>query len=243
MEVQQLELDLWQSLETASRFPETADLRSLCDALEQTLSEQPLAEQLTVAGDVLMQLSEVHAARANLLISGWERRHNPAEPVVNLENCVDLFVQSLTLDVSELFEEPEPIQYPANRKQKSSIQEEGSVVGEVDKATLLNWVDQVAADQALNEAQMAEQIRDLAHGENVEEWSRAIAHYFSTFVTQKSCQSHITISLTDLCHAMQKSLVEVWLGLLLGDKSYQFYQTSNNFYDTAGIEIRAKLPH
>ncbi len=30
MEVQQLELDLWQSLETASRFPETADLRSLC---------------------------------------------------------------------------------------------------------------------------------------------------------------------------------------------------------------------
>jgi len=70
MEVQQLELDLWQSLEKASRFPETADLRSLCDALEQTLSDQSLAEQLTVAGDVLVQLSEVHAARANLLISG-----------------------------------------------------------------------------------------------------------------------------------------------------------------------------
>ncbi len=68
MEVQQLELDLWQSLETASRFPETADLRSLCDALEQTLFDQSLAEQLAVAGDVLVQLSEVYAARADLLI-------------------------------------------------------------------------------------------------------------------------------------------------------------------------------
>jgi hypothetical protein len=219
MEVQQLELDLWQSLEKASRFPETADLRSLCDALEHTLSNQSLAEQLTVAGDVLVQLSEVHAARANLWISGWERRHNPAEPVVNLEECVDLFVQSLTLDVSELFEEPEPIQYPANRKQKSSIQEEGSVVGEVDKNALLNWVDQVAADQPLNEAQMAEQIRDLAHGENVEEWSRAIAQYLR--------QLHSNIRLPDLQQALEMPTVELWLGLLMGgyslDQQGEFY--------------------
>ncbi len=243
MEVQQLELDLWQSLETASRFPETADLRSLCDALEQTLLDQSLAEQLAVAGNVLVQLSEVHAARADLLISRWERRHNPTEPVVNLEECVELFVQSLSLDVTDLFEEPEPVRYPTNRKKKSFAQVDGSIVGEVDKEALLNWVDQMAAEQPLDEIQMAEQIWDLAHGENVEEWSRAIAHYFSTLVTQKPCQRHITISLADLCHAMQKSLVEVWLGLLLGDELYQFHQTSNNFYDTAGIEIRAELPH
>ena len=102
------------------------------------------------------------------LISGWERRHNPVEPVINLEDCVDLFVQSLTLNVSELFEDPEPIQYPANRKKKSSIQEEGSIVGEIDKNALLNWVDQMTAAQPLDELQMAEQIRDLAHGENIE---------------------------------------------------------------------------
>ncbi|MGG6297704.1 hypothetical protein ACQ4M4_25195 [Leptolyngbya sp. AN02str] len=225
MEVQQLELDLWQSLEKASRFPETADLRSLCDALEQTLSDQSLAEQLTVVGDVLVQLSEVHAARANLLISGWERRHNPAEPVVNLENCVDLFVQSLTLDVSDLFEEPEPIQYPANRKQKSS-QEEGSVVGEVDKNTLLNWVDQVAADQALNEAQVAEQIRDLAHGENVEEWSRAIAQYLQRFGSR--------ILLPDLQQALEMPIVELWLGLLMG--GYALSQ-QGEFYDSQTLWI------
>jgi hypothetical protein len=229
MEIQQLELDLWQSLEAASRFPETADLRSLCDALEQTLSDQSLAEQLTVAGDVLVQLSEVHAARANLLISGWERRHNPAEPVVNLEDCVDLFVQSLTLDVSELFEEPEPIQYPANRKQKSSIQEEGSVVREVDKNALLNWVDQVAADQALNEAQMAEQIRDLAHGENVEEWSRAISLQIK--------QIKHSISLIGLQKILGMPIVEVWLGSLLGNPNYYLYRASGDFYQLDGIKI------
>jgi hypothetical protein len=223
MEVQQLELDLWQSLETASRFPETADLRSLCDALEQTLSDQSLAEQLAVAGDVLVRLSEVHAARADLLISRWERRHNPTEPVVNLEECVDLFVQSLSLDVTDLFEEPEPVQYPTNRKKKSSTQVDGSIVEEVDKEALLNWVDQMTAEQPLDEAQMAEQIQDLAHGENVEEWSRAIANYL--------IQIKSPIQLLELQQSLQMPIVEVWLGLLLGNFSLKqqgdFYNSQN----------------
>lgn len=233
MEVQQLELDLWQSLETASRFPETADLRSLCDALEQTLSDQSLAEQLAVAGDVLVQLSEVHAARADLLISRWERRYNPKEPVVNLEECVDLFVQSLSLDVTDLFEEPEPMQYPANRKKKSSAQADGSVVGEVDKDALLNWVDQMAAEQTLDELQIAEQIRDLAHGENVEEWSKAIAQYLQHL--------HSNIRLPDLQQALKMSIVELWLGLLLGgyplEQRGEFYNSQTLWIISANKEV------
>ncbi|NJL39766.1 MAG: hypothetical protein HC833_00770 [Leptolyngbyaceae cyanobacterium RM1_406_9] len=228
--MQQLELDLWQSLETASRFPETADLRSLCDALEHTLLDQSLAAQLAVAGDVLVQLSEVHAARADLLISRWERRHNPTEPVVNLEECVDLFVQSLSLDVTDLFEEPEPMQYPTNRKKKSSAQADGSVVGEVDKDTLLNWVDQMAAEQTLDELQMAEQIRDLAHGENIEEWSRAIAQYLQHL--------HSNIRLPDLQQALKMPMVELWLGLLMG--GYSLNQ-QGEFYDTQTLWIANNL--
>jgi hypothetical protein len=226
MEIQQLELDLWQSLETASRFPETANLRSLCDALEQTLSDQSLAEQLAVAGDVLVQLSAVHAARANLLISRWERRHNPTEPVVSLEECVDLFVQSLSLDVTDLFEEPEPVQYPANRKKKSSAQEDGSVVGEVDKDALLRWVDQMAVEQPLDEAQMAAQIRELAHGENVEEWSRAIAQYLQLFGSN--------IRLPDLQQALGMPVVELWLGLLMGGYSLE---QQGRFYNSQTLWI------
>ncbi|OUC11813.1 MAG: hypothetical protein B0A82_26715 [Alkalinema sp. CACIAM 70d] len=209
--MQQLELDLWQSLEAVSRFPETADLRSLCDALEQTLSDHSLAEQLAVAGQVLMQLSEVYAERAKRLMSGWERRHNPAEPVVNLDACVDLFVQSLALDVSDLFDELEPVKYPTHRKQRSSAQIDGSVAGEVDKEVLLHWVDQLAAEPPLDDAQMAEQIQELAHGENVEEWSRAIANYLQEIGS--------TICLPDLQHALKMPTVELWLGLLLGEFS------------------------
>lgn len=226
MEIEQLELDLWQSLETASRFPETADLRSLCNALEQTLSDQSLAEQLTVAGDVLVQLSEICAARAELLISRWECRHHPAEPVVDLEECVDLFVRSLSLDVTDLFEEPESVQYPTNRKKKSSSQIDGSVVGEVDKEALLNWVDQVAAEQPLDEAQMTEQIRNLAHGENVEEWSRAVAYYLQRLGSK--------ICLPDLQRALEMPIVELWLGLLIGGYSLE---QQGEFYNSQTLWI------
>lgn len=74
---------------------------------------------------------------------------------------------------------------------------------------MLNWVDQMAAEQPLDEAQMAEQIRDLAHGENVEEWSRAIAQYLSTQTVESVC-------MTQLKQALPISLIEIWLGLLLG---------------------------
>ena len=127
----------------------------------------------------------------------------------------------MTLDVSELFEEPEPIQYPANRKKKLSIQEAGLVVGEVDKNVLLNWVDQMAAAQPLDELQMAEQIRDLAHGENVEEWSRAINQYLQRLGSN--------IRLPDLQQALKMPIVELWLSLLLGgyplEQQGEFYNS------------------
>lgn len=226
MEIQQLELDLWESLETASRFPETADLRSLCDALEQILSDRSLVEQLDVAGNVLVQLSEVCAARSQMMISTWEHRHTPSEPVVDLEDCVDLFVQSLSLDVAELFEQLEPVQYPANRKQKLPLNASDSVVGEVDKATLLNLVDELSKEPILNEIELAEQIRNLAHGESVEASLRAIKQALQSLDQ--------TVRLVELQQILQMSMVEVWLGLLLG--GYGLEQ-KGEFYDTHSIWI------
>lgn len=50
------------------------------------------------------QLVGVYVERADYLIDGYERRHNPQEPIVNLEGCMELFVQPLQLDLSELME-------------------------------------------------------------------------------------------------------------------------------------------
>ncbi|MDX2271947.1 MAG: hypothetical protein NW237_08355, partial [Cyanobacteriota bacterium] len=136
------------------------------------------------------------------------------------------FVQSLTLDVSELFEEPEPIQYPANRKQQLSRQEEGSLVGDVDKDALLSWIDQTVMEPPLNALEMAAQLRDLAHGETVEEWSRAIAQYLRQFPS--------TICISDLQQALAMPLVELWLGLLIGGYSLTQH---GEFYDNQTLWI------
>lgn len=226
MRRQQLELELWRSLEVASRFPETANLRSLCDILEQVLFNRPLAEQLRVVGDVLVQLSEVCAARSQLMISTWEHRHTPSEPIVDLSNYVDLFVQSLSLDVAELFEEPEPVQYPANRKQKLPLYANDSVVGTVDKSTLLNMLSELSKETTLNEIELAEQIKSLAHGENVKEWSGAIAESFESL--------NKTVRLVELQQALRIPMVEVWLGLLLG--GYELEQRGE-FYDTQNVWV------
>jgi hypothetical protein len=54
VEIRQLELDLWQSLEASTRYPETANLQRLCDALEgatlavsaKQRADHPVQEQL-----------------------------------------------------------------------------------------------------------------------------------------------------------------------------------------------------
>lgn len=222
----QSELDLWQSLETASKFPEMADLRSLLEALERTISKQPLIQQLHIAGNVLVQLSQVCAARAELMMSQWEHQYNPTEPVVDLESCVDLFVQSLSLDVAEFFCEPDSVQYPDSRKKKLSQKADSSTVNEVDKAAVLKLVDELLAEQTPTEIELADQIINLAHEENVEEWIIAIAQYMAQIKT--------TIRLSELQKALNMPLVEVWLGLLLGGFTLEH---RGDFYESQDIWV------
>ncbi|MBW4517991.1 MAG: hypothetical protein KME11_22550 [Timaviella obliquedivisa GSE-PSE-MK23-08B] len=147
METEQLELDLWNALEKARQFPETMNVLLLCDALEHAIVDQPLAEQLRVVAEGIEQLVGVYAERADYLIDGYERRHNPQEPIVNLENCVELFVQSLQLDVSELMEPEEEVQYPVQRRSRVREEEMGSVVGVLDQAALLAQLDQRLSEE------------------------------------------------------------------------------------------------
>jgi hypothetical protein len=174
VEIRQLELDLWQSLEAATRYPETANLQRLCDAVEGAIAHHPLQEQLQVAGEMLRQISDVYAARAEWMMSGWEHQHNPQEPIVDLEGYAELFAQSLSLDLGELFEEPEAVMYPSDRKGRSGA--EGTVVGLLDKEALLAELDQRLEEHPeMTEAEAFEAAISVAHGEDVSAWVRAIA--------------------------------------------------------------------
>jgi hypothetical protein len=173
MEIQQLELNLWQSLETATRYPETANVQRLCDALEGAIAHRPLLAQLQIAGEMLQQISAVYAARAEWMMTGWEHRHNPQEPIVALDDVAELFAQSLSLGLDELFEEPEAVLYPSARKSRSPSG--GTVVAELDKEALLTALDeQLSQHSEMSEAEAFEVSISVAHGEDVSRWVGAI---------------------------------------------------------------------
>jgi hypothetical protein len=220
VEIRQLELDLWQSLEAATRYPETANLQRLCDALEGAIAHQPLQEQLQVAGEMLRQISEVYAARAEWLMSRWELQHHPQEPVVNLEGYAELFAQSLSLDLGELFEEPEAVVYPSDRKGRSRV--EGTVVGLLDKEALLAELDQRLENHPeMTEAEAFEAAISVSHGEDVSAWVGAIEQALQQ-------EESRALSLMQLQERSGLPLVTMWLGGLLGgyglEQRGEFYQ-------------------
>ena len=234
-----LKAELQQALSTALQFPAAAELPLLYAALDRLLAEQPLARQLQIAGTILLQIAEIYTDRFHLSISDWERQHQPHEPVVSLESCVDLFVQSLSLNLSELFEVTSPAEYPAHRKAA------GAAVSEIDKDTLLRLADQVAdqvADRAgtagwetadLNSFDLAAQIQHLAHDENIEQCSAAIRDFLTA-------SSQPASRLFDMQQQLNMPLVELWLGLLLAGYSLE---QRGDFYDSQSIWVVAMREH
>jgi len=218
MEIEQLELDLWRSLSTAIKFPETADFQGLYNALESEIAHQPVREQLQIAAQALVELAQVYAARVELLLSGWERRYNPAEPVVDLENCVELFVQSLHLDVAELFEPDAPVNYPENRSSKKTSVADGSLVSQVDKSVMLNALEAIVTESAQTPDDTDP--LNVAHAENVSQWNEAI----SAWMHKKSGSK--LVSLAELQQELSMSIVEVWLGLLLAGRTHLNFSSS-----------------
>jgi hypothetical protein len=230
MEIKQLELDLWNALEMARQFPETMNVRSLCDALEQVIIDQPLSDQLRVVAEGIEQLIGVYAERAARLIDGYERRHNPQEPIVNLEGCVDLFVQTLQLDVTDLMEPEEGVQYPAQRRSRLREEEAGSVVGVLDQAALLAQLDQRLSEQpGMTEAEAFETAMAVAHGEDVSAWVGAIAEGIQAMGGK-------TVTLLELQGAIGMPLVQMWLALLLS--GYELEQRGE-FYEVGTIWVAA----
>lgn len=227
MEIEQLEIDLWQSLETAAKFPQTADFPKLCNALDQAIAPQSTSEQLILGAEAISQLSHLYAARVELVLSDWERRYNPTEPVVDLDNCVGLFVQSLNLNVADLFESSEAVQYPANRQTRKQADENSSLVGSVDKDALLEVVDQISQEHSPTESEFVEQLRQLAGEEDIKTWQSAIAHFMQHTGSK-------AVSLLQLQQALEIPMIEIWLGLLLGGQEQYQWEIGEEFYNEVG---------
>jgi hypothetical protein len=194
--------DFFQSLELAHSHPDLANIRQLCRILDQLMQTLPIEEQLVFGASAIELMADLICTRANRSIGNWERFYSPlTDPFVTLEQSVDLFVQSQSLDLDHLFEPIAPNLYPENRKSR-----EGSVVGGLDKQTLLEALD-LQMEAGLSETEAFNQVLSVAHAEEIGTWTAQISSYLT---------EHPLTSLEELSESLRLSKVEIWLSLLLG---------------------------
>ena len=97
------------------------------------------------------------------------------------------------------------------------------MVGAIGKEVLIQALEQ---ESLLSFEDEFEQAISTAHAENISSWIEAISFYIAN--------NFSPMRLIDLQQALQLSIVEVWLGLLLGN--FKFEQRGS-FYDSNEIWI------
>jgi hypothetical protein len=209
----QLELELWAQLQRAQQSPEAIDVSQLLDVLEVAAAQLPESQRLQFAGDALLQMAELCAARAGLLFTEWEEASR--DPIVERGFFADVVRQTMAVDLSDLLEPP-PVR---KRRTKSTSKPEGSIAAPVDKAAVLAMVDQIEVDheETQNQAVLA-----ISHSEDVTGWTEAISQWLQTAPA-------LPVSIAELSNGLEMPWVEVWLGALFGgfqlDQWGEFYES------------------
>lgn len=225
MQAIQLELDLWNNLSAAAAAPLAADMDRLWQDLSAAIAPLPQQLQLAIASVAILRIAQIHAARAQSLLDDWEATHqSDDEPILTEDLLAPMLRQTMTLDLEALLEPP-PL-YP-----RSSHSNSQSVASVVDKAAMLDVLDDIATERS-NE----EDPTQVAYVEDISAWSRAIAEYFSR--KQTHCLPLLEL-VREVRYPTQKQpdsgsqLVKTWLALLLGE----FRLEQQEFYDLESIKV------
>lgn len=219
----QLEIPFEVYVQAARTAPETTSVKSLWAMLESTLSGLSDEVQLQIGAQAIAHLAEIVESKAAYLLEEWEDRYIPCdlrEPRLGADLLTEVLRQSMDLDLTETVQVYAPPPRQIHRYQ-DPIQ---SVVQEIEKADLLELLD---GDTSAYVETIA-----VAHDENASLWIGAIAHYLQT----RPDVSNARISLLDLQQALNQPLIEVWLGLLLGE-SLHLEQIDPDFYSLNGLYI------
>ncbi|MBD2090643.1 hypothetical protein H6F67_12340 [Microcoleus sp. FACHB-1515] len=191
------QLELWDELRSAQMMPEQVDVVALLDAMDAAIDQMPEADRLQVAGEALLQVAELCAVRAEVLMTEWEEVYR--DPIVDRGFFSDMVRQTMSVDLTELMEPASPRQ----QRTKSIAKLEGSIAAPVEKTAVLTMIEQLETETA------QQQVLDVTHSEDVTGWVKAIA--LSLQATSAS-----TVSLTELSERLGMPQIEVWLGVLLG---------------------------
>jgi hypothetical protein len=193
-------------------------LTTLLTALDQhleRLATLSLAEQLAEAGQSLAHLTDLFYSRAGLLLSEWQDTHHPTEPVL-AHALDDLFTQSQVLDLSDLFQDPEPHAYPADRQSHTSL------VSPIDKDVLLAWADEQRDDLP--------EVLEIPEDEDPTAWKHSLASFWLGYSGRQ-------VSWHDLCQLVDLPPAATFLALLLAGYPHH-RQEGTEFYDNDGVSVQ-----
>ncbi|MEL6137228.1 MAG: hypothetical protein AAFR42_07450 [Cyanobacteria bacterium J06628_6] len=214
VDIHQLELNLDLAFEIAAEVPEEADVRTLWEQFEAVMADLPWRDQLRLGGEVINQLAGICEAKADVLWEDWQDAHNADGPVMDGDWLRGLTRQTQELDFSDHVKRPAY----ALKEQDSKPADEDSVVGEVDKATVLAFLDD------LTEAEEKEKALAVSHAENVSDWIQALS---SKGIGRPQ-------KLIELQRQLKMPLVELWIAALLGGFSLE---QRGEFYETAEVWV------
>jgi hypothetical protein len=219
MKVKQLELDLWDVLSTARQTPEDANFLMVFKLLDLTLVDLDTRSQLRIAGEAVSQIADLFCDRSSFLFEELHSRAVKGEPIM-ADDAFDRYVrQSMVVDFDQFIE---PLQ-SLPRKIPEPTKHGNSIVGAIDKEVLIQALEQ---ESLLSVEEEFERAISTAHAEDVSSWVEAIAQCITN-------NSH-PICLKDLQKTLKLPIVEIWLGLLLGDFKLE---QRGNFYNSNEIWI------
>jgi hypothetical protein len=211
-----IQLSIWDALDDAKVTPVAADFLGLLAHLETDIAPLSTTQKLTVAGEAILRLGEIYGIRAGAKFEEIEYlgdRHK--EPILPLDAFEGYIRRSMAVDLGQFIASPE--------------------LPEVDKNYQRTVVRELSVPELLAEIEVAEvaaadvyaEILELAHAEPIEEWAGQI---------RLAMGETEMMTIKELIDRSGLSIVDLWLGLLLGDTGCEL-RSNGDFYDVRGIEV------
>ena len=196
-----VQLEIWDLLEEAFEEPLEVDWDVLWDGLDMSLVGLGVSQQLQVASVALLQMVEVFRIRSMEAFEELEAYTSHDGPVMGDGDFACFVRQTMDIDFDQ-FIQPlvSPIRKPYTFTKGDEYQSQLEIV---DKQVLLEAIEVVSEGEFAS-------VVDIAHSENVSDWTRAIANYFVRTGVKSATWS-------DLRKKINIAPVEIFLGLLLGD--------------------------
>ncbi|MBD1908985.1 MULTISPECIES: hypothetical protein [unclassified Leptolyngbya] len=196
MTATQLALELWDQLQQAQQMPEAVDVAQLLDEVEAAAAQLPETQRSQFAGDALLQIAELCAMRAEVLMIQWEELVR--DPIVEQSFFADVVRQSMAVDLSDLMK-------PARSRQKEQsrlLNRKNRLRLPLTKQQCWQWL--TARSRRRSSAETVCFDRPFRRSG----WTAAILEWLQTTL--------LSVSIAELSDSLEMRWIEVWLGVLFG---------------------------